>query len=149
MAVSGRPERVRQAMRALEMISDTFLPVNEIVQAAAPEIFRYGRKAAADFADRIHACWKTVRGLLHSTSAFTFTEPGGGFYATLHLAHLDEKHVTETVLRENHLLIHPGYFYDMEPDHLVVCFVQASAVLQGSFPSWIKTIDSMANRASQ
>ena len=44
MAVSGDSDRVRQALRSLELISDTFLPVNEIIQAAAPEIFKHGRE---------------------------------------------------------------------------------------------------------
>src|SRR6185295_18345947 len=38
MAVSGDPTLVKKSMAALEMISDTFLPVNEIVQFAVPEI---------------------------------------------------------------------------------------------------------------
>src|SRR5437764_10204596 len=43
MAISGNGPPVRKALSALELISDTFLPVNEIAQFAAPEIFRRGQ----------------------------------------------------------------------------------------------------------
>ena len=42
MAVSGQVDQVKDAIRSLELISDTFLPVNEIVQAAVPAIFDRG-----------------------------------------------------------------------------------------------------------
>jgi aspartate/methionine/tyrosine aminotransferase len=42
MVVSGDPELVQKSLAGLEMISDTFLPVNEIVQLAAPLIFDGG-----------------------------------------------------------------------------------------------------------
>src|SRR5438132_221547 len=43
MAVTGEQSLVRKAVSALELISDTFLPVNEIAQFAVPEIFRQGQ----------------------------------------------------------------------------------------------------------
>ena len=42
MAVSGDPALVKKAMPALDLMSDTFLPVNEIAQFAVPDIFRRG-----------------------------------------------------------------------------------------------------------
>jgi len=40
MAITGDPSRTRKAIRALDMISDTFLPVSEIAQAAVPHLLR-------------------------------------------------------------------------------------------------------------
>ncbi len=42
MALSGEEVRVGRALAALEMISDTFLPVSEIAQAAVPDIMSLG-----------------------------------------------------------------------------------------------------------
>ncbi len=40
MAVSGDPSLVKKTMHALDMISDTFLPVNETAQFAVPALLR-------------------------------------------------------------------------------------------------------------
>src|SRR5881409_1766067 len=48
IAVTGDPGLVRKSMAALDLISDTFLPVNEIAQFAVPEVFTRGQ----DFLDR-------------------------------------------------------------------------------------------------
>jgi hypothetical protein len=53
---------------------------------------------------------------------------------------LDEERAAEAILRENHLLIHPGYFYDMNPDHLVLCFVQRPETIRALFPEWLRTL---------
>ncbi len=140
MAVSGEAEKVRQALRALELIADTFLPVNETIQAAAPDIFEYGGSVAGDFARRIRECWKLTEDILANGGSFAYVPPDGGFYVTLRLRNLDEERLTESILRENSLLVHPGYFYDMEPHHLVLSFVQAPEVIRDEFPKLINSM---------
>jgi alanine-synthesizing transaminase len=141
MAVSGEPGRVRQALRSLEMISDTFLPVNEIVQASAPEIFRYGLAAAGEFARRIKECWELAHTYLAPSRCCSYAAPEGGFYVTLRLSGLKEERAAEMVLRKDHLLVHPGYFYDMAEDHLILSFVQSPEVLQDAIPKLVRTLD--------
>ena len=143
MAVTGDPEKVREALRALELISDTVLPVNEIVQAAAPEIFRLGREAGMDLAHRVQECWDAAENSLALSSNCSYIRPDGGFYVTLHIGDLNEERAAEAILRENHLLIHPGYFYDMRPNHLVLCFVQRPETIHAVFPEWIRTVNSL------
>ena len=130
MAVSGEQARVRQAMRSLELISDTFLPVNEIVQAASPEIFRRGENVRNDFTRRIGECWNVTEEHLAATDCCSYVKPEGGFYVTLRLNGLEEEKAAEIILKRNRLLLHPGYFYDMEPDHLVLSFVQKPEILR-------------------
>jgi alanine-synthesizing transaminase len=134
MTVSGNPDAVRHAMRSLELISDTFLPVNEIVQASAPDIFHYGQTISREFANRIRRCWELVESYLAQSNHWSYVRPEGGFYVTLRLPGLEEERAAETVLRNAHLLVHPGYFYDMAPDHLVLSFVQRPEVLRDSMP---------------
>ena len=141
MAVSGEPDKVRQALRALELISDTFLPVNEVVQAAAPDIFSHGRDLAADFAQRIRECWRLAENALARSKSFRYVQPDGGFYVTLKLVNLDEEQAAESILRESHLLVHPGYFYDMAPHHLILSFVQAPQVIREAFPKIVTTME--------
>ena len=44
MAVTGDEGLVKKSLGALELMSDTFLPVNEIAQFAVPDIFRRGQE---------------------------------------------------------------------------------------------------------
>lgn len=130
MALSGEQDRVRQAMRALEIISDTFLPVNETVQAAAPEIFHRGESVRIDIARRTGECWNIAEEYLEASDFCSHVKPEGGFYVTLRLTGLDEEKAAEHILNKYQILIHPGYFYDMESDHLVLCFVQKPEILR-------------------
>jgi alanine-synthesizing transaminase len=144
MTVSGEPDKVRYALRSLELISDTFLPVNEAVQAAAPEIFQHGAAIKNEFACRIRECWKLVEGYLSQSRHCTFIKPEGGFYVTLRLEDIDEMQAAEAILREDLILVHPGYFYDMAPHHLVLSFVQRSESIRDLFPKLLKTLKSLA-----
>ena len=146
MAITGSPVRVAQAMRSLELMSDTFLPVNEIVQASAPEIFSRGQPVTRDFAGRIRECWKISQRYLMSSRHCSHTPPEGGFYVTLRLEDLDEERAAETVLREHGALIHPGYFYDMDPDHLVLCFVQKHETIQNLLSGLIESLENLAGQ---
>jgi alanine-synthesizing transaminase len=141
MAVSGETGRVRQALRSLELISDTFLPVNEIVQAAASEIFECGLAIAKEFAEQIRQCWQLAESYLAQSRGCTFVKPEGGFYVTLRLPDLEEEQTAERILRNDRLLVHPGYFYDMAPDHLVLSFVQNPEILRESIPRLLRNLE--------
>jgi aspartate/methionine/tyrosine aminotransferase len=144
VTVTGDPDRVREALRSLELISDTFLPVNEMVQAAAPEIFRRGANIRRDFSRRVRACWDCAEELLSRSPQVAYVKPQGGFYVTLCLRGLDEELAAEVLLRENRLLVHPGYFYDIEPDHLVLSFVQDPEILRASLEGLLRTLKGLA-----
>jgi alanine-synthesizing transaminase len=144
MAISGDPEKAQNALRSLELISDTFLPVNETVQACVPEVFAMGKTVKNDFAKRIRKCWHITQDLLQRSHNLKYTIPEGGFYVTLKLSDLDEERAAEAILKENHILIHPGYFYDMSSGHLVMCFVQQAEVLRNLLPDLIGTLDQLA-----
>ncbi len=122
MAVSGEPSKVRVAMRALELISDTFLPVNETVQAAVPDIFQEGGSFLSSYVNEIRTRWEVARGFLEQCNRVSFVKPDGGFYATLRIER-DEEAVAEQILSRTHILVHPGYFYDIDPNHLVFSYV--------------------------
>jgi len=56
-------------------------------------------------------------------------EPTGGFYVTLDIGGIDEEQAAEELLREERVLVHPGHFYDVDPQHLVFSFVQEPDVI--------------------
>jgi aspartate/methionine/tyrosine aminotransferase len=140
MAVSGEQERVRQAMRTLELISDTFLPVNEIVQASAAEFFQLGNAVRFEFAMRIRECWRLAEKQFAAAKNCSFVKPEGGFYIALRLLDLDEEQASKRILREKQLLVHPGYFYDMPPHHLILSFVQKHETIREAFPKLLAAL---------
>ena len=129
IGLTGDPELVAKSLSALELISDTFLPVNEIAQFAVPQLFEQGREFLSDYRKWIATCRSTAMAAL---AGCTFAEPRGGFYITLPIPDDEEKSAAR-LLGEAHLLVHPGYFYDIRPDHLVMTFIHEPSVIDEAF----------------
>jgi aspartate/methionine/tyrosine aminotransferase len=49
-------------------------------------------------------------------------EPSGGFYITIPVVGSEEK-IAAALLENSGILVHPGYFYDIDPNHLVMSFI--------------------------
>jgi alanine-synthesizing transaminase len=129
VAVIGDEDLVRKTMSALEMISDTFLPVNEIAQFAVPGIFERGQDFLQDYRGWIQTCRSAALAALPESS---FVVPQGGFYVTVRIDG-DEDEAAARLLEEDGVLVHPGYFYDIEGDHLVMTFIEDPAVVREAF----------------
>jgi aspartate/methionine/tyrosine aminotransferase len=119
MAVSGDATLVKKSLAALELISDTFLPVNEIAQFAVPEILQGGAAFLQDYRTWVQRCRAAA---VEALRAVNFTQPRGGFYITVPVPR-DEEEAAATLLKNDGILVHPGYFYDIAPDHLVMTFI--------------------------
>jgi alanine-synthesizing transaminase len=144
MAVSGQETRVKQALRTLELISDTFLPVNEIAQAAVPEIFAQGQEFLSSYSGQIRQRWQCAQSILARSRHCSFIPPDGGFYVILKLEGLDEEKTAASILENCHLLVHPGYFYDLAPPHLVLSFVHPPEQLEWLLPSLLEGLEACA-----
>lgn len=131
IGISGDDHLVDKALSSLELISDTFLPVNETAQFAVPQIFARGKEFLATYKRWIAEC----RGIaVDCLDGCSFAAPEGGFYVTLRLpASIDEEQAALKLLRESHVLVHPGYFYDIAPDHLVMTFIQDPGNVRRAF----------------
>jgi alanine-synthesizing transaminase len=129
MAVTGDPALVKKSMAALEMISDTFLPVNEIVQFSVPQIFSQGRTFQQSYIEWVRQCHERAMGGL---ADLDFVRPKGGFYVTVPTFEEEEKASTD-LLREYNILTHPGYYYDIKPNHLVMTFIHDPKTLTKCF----------------
>ncbi len=141
IAISGEAEVVGKTLKALELISDTFLPVNEIVQASVPGLLTQSSDFRASYAAEIRFRWKLTEELLRDCRACEFVRPGGGFYVTLKLAAgIDEETVAESILRDCHFLVHPGHLYDAEPSHLVFTFIQRPEFIRTNYPRLLASL---------
>jgi alanine-synthesizing transaminase len=129
IGVSGDDDMVARSLSALELISDTFLPVNETAQFAVPQIFASGQEFLARYRRWIVDCRNVA---LECLQGCELVQPSGGFYVTLRLSE-DEDRAALQLLRDEGILVHPGYFYDIAPDHLVMTFIQAPLNLRRAY----------------
>ena len=141
MAVSGEEQLVREAMRALELISDTFLPVNEVAQAATPALFERGQSFLQFYVGEIRKRWSVAQQALAGSSRLSFMAPDGGLYVTARLHELSEESAAEAILRRNQRLVHPGYLYDIRPDHLILSFAREPEELQDGLSRIVATLE--------
>jgi alanine-synthesizing transaminase len=127
MVVSGDDSLARKAMTTLELISDTFLPVNEIAQFSVAGIFEAGQEFLKTYKQRVAVCRNAA---LSSLAGSSLVAPRGGFYLVLpYHRDIDEEELAIELLDEEKVLVHPGYFYDIEGRHLVLTFIQDPHVL--------------------
>ena len=121
ISVSGDASQVSAAIRTLEMMSDTFLPVNEIAQFAVPGIFERGGEFLSDYKRQI----ESARNLAVTEFGDAMgARPQGGFYCVIPFGReIEEEDLAIELINEEQVLVHPGYFYEVEGRHLVLSFV--------------------------
>ena len=134
IAFSGEAPLVRKALAAVETISDTFLPVNETAQFAVPALLEGAKSFLSEYRSAIRERARLAVRLLSRSSRLSFIPPEGGFYMTLRInaPEADEETLALDLLRRERLLLHPGFFYDLDPPHLVFSFVSEPALLEES-----------------
>lgn len=134
IALSGEAPLVQKALAALETISDTFLPVNEIAQFTVPALFEGAKNFIPDYQSAIRERARIAVDLLSRSERLSLIPPEGGFYLTVRIndPKADEEGIALDLLRRHSLLLHPGFFYDLEPPHLVLSFVSEPELLAES-----------------
>jgi hypothetical protein len=128
IAVSGDDAHVAPAMDRLEVIGDTYLSVGTPAQNALPRWLAC--RAAAE-----GAVLRRVRhnlAVAHAAtagSAISVLDVEGGWYATLRLPRTQaEEHWALDLLEHDHVLVHPGHFFDFEDEaYLIVSLLTPEA----------------------
>ncbi|HZR46396.1 MAG TPA: pyridoxal phosphate-dependent aminotransferase, partial [Candidatus Manganitrophaceae bacterium] len=139
IAFSGEAPLVRKALAAAETISDTFLPVNETAQFAVPALLEGAKEFRSEYRSAVQERARLAAGLLSRSDRISFIPPEGGFYMTIRMndPKIDEEALALDLLRRERLLLHPGFFYDLEPAHLVLSFVSEPVSLNESLEKLI------------
>ena len=132
--LSGRHARVRRSLEVMELISDTFLPVNDLSQHMVSGILESREAFTSGCRGWLQRCRQIATTILSQCPGVRFTSPQGGFHLTLKVggAEVDEEALCIDLLRESGVLVHPGYFYDMAPAHLVLTFALQHDLLDRS-----------------
>ena len=132
--LSGRQARVRRSLEVMELISDTFLPVNDLAQQMVSGILESREAFVSGCREWLQRCRHVAGNVLSQCPGVDFTLPRGGFHLTLKVGgkEVDEEALCIDLLRESGILVHPGYFYDMAPAHLVLTFALQHELLDRS-----------------
>lgn len=130
--VLSGPERVRSEARSrLELIADTYLSVATAVQQALPAILDLCPRVTASIRKR---CGDNLAWLSEALdgSVVSLLRPQAGWSAVLRLpAVQSEEELVLGLLREQRVLVQPGWFYDFEAEpYAVVSLLSEPAVLR-------------------
>jgi len=122
--VTGDPALVREALARLELIADTFLSVATPVQLALPALLAAQPRVRRGVLERIVQNLDTLdRAIadLGSDAPVRRLPADGGWYAVLEVPRVhDEDTWAELLVREEGIIVHPGYFFDFDRDGFLV-----------------------------
>jgi len=132
MALTGEAALVKRALASLETFSDAFLPVQEGIQFALPQLFKEGAVFLEKYRSKMKKRRQAAIDTLSRIPRLSFIPPEGGFYFALKLEdpEWDDEACALDLLRSEGLLVHPGYLYDFDASHLVMSFTSKPAALR-------------------
>ena len=115
LIVNGPPEQVAAAQQRLEVIADTYLSVNAPAQNALPEWLALQPGIAAQIRSRVAANLRFLETAAAGVPSCEVRRPQGGWYGILRIPNIhSEEHWVLTLLKEDQVYVHPGYFFDFE-----------------------------------
>ena len=124
VVMGGPPQLVDEARARLELIADTFLSVNTPVQLALPALLAHDQELQTAVKRRVRENLDVLDDLLGragSTCAARRLAVEGGWYAVLEVPRVhDEEGWVDLLLREDDVLVQPGYFFDFDRDGFLV-----------------------------
>ncbi|MGH9173013.1 MAG: pyridoxal phosphate-dependent aminotransferase [Vicinamibacterales bacterium] len=117
----GAADRVAEVMRAYEIVADTYLSVSSPVQIALPTMLGGGAAIRAQIQSRIARNLARLREAAARQPAISVLRVEGGWSAVLEVpAYRSEEALVLELVVEDHVLVHPGYFFDFENEAYLV-----------------------------
>ena len=143
IAASGPDDLVAAALDRLDVIADTYLSVSTPVQVALPTLVAAGRRVRASITERIARNLAHVRSALAAHPAVTLLEPEGGWSAVLRVPAIEsEDDLVLRILRDDDVVVHPGYFFDFaEEAYLVVSLLPDQPVFDVALDRVLRAVD--------
>jgi aspartate/methionine/tyrosine aminotransferase len=120
--IAGGPRDERErTLAALELVADSYLSVNTPVQIAAPELLRGGASVREAIQNRTRGNLRTLRRLAGSHPACDVLRADGGWSVVVRVPSTrSEEQLVLDLLQQEHILVHPGYFFDFFHESFVV-----------------------------
>jgi hypothetical protein len=143
MVVSGPDAIVSEAMERLEVICDTYLSVSTPVQVAAPELIAIGRQIRDAIKQRVQQNYRALEKAAKSYPSVRVIEPEGGWSVVIEVPEtVGEEALVRRILDEVRVLVHPGYFFDIQRgSHIVVSLLPPPGEFE---PAMMNVLDLVA-----
>ncbi|WP_295683368.1 pyridoxal phosphate-dependent aminotransferase [uncultured Fibrobacter sp.] len=116
MAFYAPRDQFEPIRAALEFVEDAYLSVSAPAQALGTALLKQSAAYESRVKERLLQNWQTLR---EAFPAKYCPEVLGGWYAVIRLGEDDEE-LTLRLLREKHVLVQPGFFFDFDEDGWVV-----------------------------
>jgi aspartate/methionine/tyrosine aminotransferase len=121
IVADGPGTLVAEALERLDLIADTYLSVGTPVMRAAGRLLEIGAQIRTVIRRRLAENLQALRGRLDPGSACRLLRCDGGWYAVLQVpALVPEEDLVLTLLSEDDVLVHPGYFFDFPGEAFLV-----------------------------
>lgn len=119
--VSGPDALVADALDRLAIVADSYLSVSTAVQVALPRLLDAGRTTRTLIHARITRNLETLVERARQAPAVTIYPPEGGWSAVVRVpAILSDDEFVLRVLERTNVIVHPGYFFELEGEGFVV-----------------------------
>jgi alanine-synthesizing transaminase len=121
VAFGGPEAKVDPALAAYEVVADTYLLVSTPVQLALGPLLWRGTAVRHQIQQRIANNLAVLRDIASGFPATTVLGCEGGWSAVVQVpAFRSEEALVLTLLTDDHVLVHPGFFFDMEREAFLV-----------------------------
>lgn len=144
-ALSGPEPLVREARERLELVCDTFLSVATPVQHALPDLLELSPRTQAAISARCRYNLAVLQRAV-AGSPVSVLRAEAGWSAVLRFARfVSEDELVTGLLREQRVLVQPGWFYDFESESYAVLSLLTPAAM---FEAGAKRLVDYATRLS-
>jgi aspartate/methionine/tyrosine aminotransferase len=117
----GPDERVERILHEYEVIADAYLSVATPVQVAAPALLEAGAGVRAQIHARVRHNLAALRDAAAAYPSIGVLRCEGGWSAVVQLPSTrSEEALVLDLLNDDHILVHPGYFFDFPRESFVV-----------------------------
>jgi aspartate/methionine/tyrosine aminotransferase len=121
IAMSGPAARLATLFEAYEVIADTYLSVSTPVQMAAEQLMVRGAEIRRQIQDRLRRNLDSLRRAAMHVPEVSLLNVEGGWSAVLQVPrYRSEESLVLELLTADHVLVHPGYFFDFEHEAFVI-----------------------------
>ena len=120
--------------KRLQLLNDTYLGANYLVQSMLPVIFAEGMDFVEQMRTRFRSGIDLALELLSKNNDINACRPDGGYYLFPEIkTRKDEEELVLHLLKNHGILVHPGYFYDCERGtHIMIsCLTEKGKLTEG------------------
>ncbi len=121
IAIGGTEANIRAAREKLELIADTYLSVSTPVQTSAAALIAAGMPMRAQILDRARRNLAALAAMTSRHPALNLLRAEGGWSAVVRVpAVTPEEELAVSLVEDEGVLVHPGYFFDFAHEAFVV-----------------------------